>query len=96
MAKKSKLLAALDAHKSRDYEVEKQKKFQKQAEKKKRSKASSVLRLDSEEKKNVDVANNGSVPISEAESEGWESDGSEAIDPALVSQFSKRHEFTRC
>lgn len=35
MAKKSKLLAALDAHRGRDYQLEKQKKQQKQAEKRK-------------------------------------------------------------
>lgn len=38
MAKKSKLLTALDAHKGRDYEAEKRKKLQKAAEKRKRSK----------------------------------------------------------
>lgn len=38
MAKKSKLLSALDAHKNRDYELERQKKLQKAAEKKKRAK----------------------------------------------------------
>lgn len=39
MAKKSKLLSALDAHKGRDFEKERQKKLQKAAEKRKRSKA---------------------------------------------------------
>lgn len=38
MAKKSKLLSALDAHKNRDYGLERQKKMQKAAEKKKRAK----------------------------------------------------------
>lgn len=38
MAKKSKLLSALDAHKNRDYGLERQKKMQKSAEKKKRAK----------------------------------------------------------
>ncbi|KAI9736139.1 MAG: rRNA-processing protein and EBNA1-binding protein ebp2 [Cirrosporium novae-zelandiae] len=38
MAKKSKLFAALDAEKGRDYKLEKQKKLQKQAEKRKRIK----------------------------------------------------------
>lgn len=38
MAKKSKLLSALDAHKNVDYSLQKQKKLQKQAAKRKRSK----------------------------------------------------------
>jgi rRNA-processing protein EBP2 len=37
MVKKSKLFAALDAHKGRDYEKERQKKLAKAAEKKKRA-----------------------------------------------------------
>lgn len=37
MAKKSKLFAALDAHKGRDYEKERQKKLAKAAEKKKKA-----------------------------------------------------------
>lgn len=38
MAKKSKLLLALDAHKGRDYDAEKQKKLVKSAEKRKKAK----------------------------------------------------------
>lgn len=38
MAKKGKLLSALDAHKGRDFKLEHQKKLQKNAEKRKRSK----------------------------------------------------------
>lgn len=38
MAKKSKLLSALDAHKNVDYGLQKQKKLQKQAAKRKRAK----------------------------------------------------------
>lgn len=38
MVKKSKLLLALDAHKGRDYDAEKQKKMMKLAEKKKKAK----------------------------------------------------------
>ncbi|KAG5300835.1 rRNA processing protein [Histoplasma ohiense] len=50
MAKKSKLLLALDAHKGRDYQLERQKKLQKAAEKKKRAAAgdSNDTREDSE------------------------------------------------
>jgi len=36
MARKSKLLSALDAHKGRNFELERQKKLQKAAEKKKK------------------------------------------------------------
>lgn len=39
MVKKSKLLLALDAHKGRDYEAERQKKLVKAAEKRKAKKA---------------------------------------------------------
>ena len=38
MAKKSKLLLALDAHKGRNYELERQKKLQKAAAKEKKAK----------------------------------------------------------
>ncbi|KAL8695781.1 MAG: hypothetical protein Q9224_003167, partial [Gallowayella concinna] len=38
MAKKSRLLSALDAHKNLDHSLERQKKLQKQAAKRKRSK----------------------------------------------------------
>ncbi|MCJ1478801.1 rRNA-processing protein and EBNA1-binding protein ebp2 [Lambiella insularis] len=67
MARKSKLLAALDAHKGRDYKLEKQKSLQKKAEKRKRS------------KQVVQHTENGhkSVPQPGEESAGWESDESE-------------------
>lgn len=42
MAKKSKLLSALDAHKGRDYEKERQKKLAKAAEKKKKTQKGEV------------------------------------------------------
>lgn len=50
MAKKSKLLSALDAHKGRDFEKERQKKLQKAAEKRKRSKAAEEQEEDHETK----------------------------------------------
>ena len=73
MAKKSKLLAALDAHKGRDYKVEKQKKLQKQAAKKKDS---------NPQVQSLDADNHGPIgggPVNgpklepEEDSEGWES-----------------------
>ena len=81
MAKKSALLAALDAHKGRDYKLERQKKLQKEAKKRNRSKAP---KPDAEEKENLEVPTEGAVPILEVESEGWESDESEAAGPTTV------------
>ncbi|KAK3167049.1 hypothetical protein OEA41_010174 [Lepraria neglecta] len=77
---KSKLIAALDAHRSRDYKLEKQKKLQKQAAKRKKSKAPDS---NSEEKENVKADTNGSLAMPEAESDGWESD-SKAAEPTAI------------
>ena len=79
---KSKLLSALDAHRGRNYKVEKQKKLQKQAAKKKKSKAPVSNNLEQEE--DVETKINGTIPMPEAESEGWESDESEAAEPGPV------------
>ena len=81
MAKKSKLLAALDAHKGRDYKVEKQKKQQKQAEKKKRLKETQALE---EEKENNVVSTSDAGSAVQVESDRWESDESEAAGPTPV------------
>ena len=85
MAKKGKLQAALDAHKGRDYKLEKQKKQQKQAAKKKRTKAPGS---NLEEKENVEVQANGTASMPEAESDGWESDESEAAEATAVCRAS--------
>jgi rRNA-processing protein EBP2 len=59
MAKKSKLLAALDAHKGRDYEAEKRKKQIKSAEKRKKQKTGAVqTELDNEDE-NTEAQRNG-------------------------------------
>ena len=79
---KSKLLTALDAHRGRDYKVEKQKKLQKQAAKKKKSKAPVSNHL--EEEAGVESEVNGTIPMPEAESEGWESDESSTAEPGPV------------
>ncbi len=76
MAKKSKLLAALDAHKGRDHKLEKQKKLQKQAARKKRSN-SQFHSSDVEDEPIVGASFNGLKPEPEDESDGWESDESE-------------------
>lgn len=80
MAKRSKLLAALDAHRGKDYKLEKQKKLQKRAIKEKNSK----LRFKNAEVVDEETALNCSTPQLEAESDGWESDGSEDAGPAAV------------
>lgn len=80
MAKKSKLLAALDAHKGRDYRLEKQKKLQKQAAKRKKARLqtqSTEAEIEHEEETTADVPVNGTGHDLEDESEGWESDESE-------------------
>ena len=75
MVKKSKLLVALDAYKGRDYRLEKQMKQQKQAAKTKRTRSQ---RSNSEEKENVEARPYGTASVPEVESNGLESDASEA------------------
>ena len=79
---KSKLLTALDAHRGRNYKVEKQKKLQKQAAKKKKSQAPASN--DIEQKEEVETVANSTIPMPEAESEDWESDKGEAAEPGPV------------
>ena len=81
---KSKLLTALDAQKGRNYNIEKQKKLQKQAVKKKKSKAPEPY---NDEKENEQVHVNGKLDIVDAESNGWESDESEAANATAVRRF---------
>ena len=88
MSKKSKLLAALDAHQGRDYKSEKQKKLQKQAAKKIRTKAP---RSSLEEKENAEVQANSTLPMPQDESDGWESDESEAEGETAVCRASVEH-----
>ena len=82
MAKKSKLLTALDAHKGRDYRLDKQKKLQKQAIKKKKS--NTELQKQGEYDEPI-PAPSGSIAQLGLESEGWESDESEnAVDVTVT------------
>ncbi len=81
MAKKGKLLAALDSHKGRDYAAEKEKKQRKQAEKKKRLNETGTHK---EEVENQTLSTIDKVPVLQTESEGWESDESEAAQPMTV------------
>ncbi|CAD6592733.1 MAG: rRNA-processing protein and EBNA1-binding protein ebp2 [Alectoria sarmentosa] len=81
MAKKGKLLTALDAHRGRDYNLEKQKKQQKQAAKKKRTKDPES---DLGEKEIVEAQANGTPFMPEIESDGWESDESEAAQAIAI------------
>ncbi|KAI1945163.1 rRNA-processing protein EBP2 [Ophidiomyces ophidiicola] len=57
MVKKSKLLNALDAHKGRDYDKERQKKLQKAAEKKKRSRAETEEGQEQDDVENAEEEN---------------------------------------
>ena len=81
MAKKGRLLGALEAHRGRDYKLEKQKKQQKQAAKKKRTKDPGS---DLEEIENVEAQANGTSFMPEIESDGWESDESEVAEATAV------------
>jgi rRNA-processing protein EBP2 len=69
MAKKSKLLAALDAHKGRDYEAEKRKKQIKAAEKRKSQKAQTVQAVSEGEEGDQEPNRNGVKIASSAKSE---------------------------
>ena len=74
MPKKSKLLAALDAHKGKDYKLEKQKKLQKQAGKRKKLKHISEEPPIGDTDTTIDV--NGIIPQLDEGSEGYETDES--------------------
>lgn len=80
---KSKLIAALDAHKGKNYKLIKQKKQEKEAAKKRKTQAPAP---DSQEKENVEAGANGTTDPFEAESEDWESDESDIIVGAPVSR----------
>lgn len=84
MAKKSKLLAALDAHKGKDYKIEKQKKFQKQAAKRKRLNPRKENPDTELESLGAAIAVNGSSFPPQPGSDGWESDRSEEVLPVAV------------
>jgi len=87
MAKKSKLVAALDAHKGRDYNLEKQKKLQKQADKRKKSRPQ-PQQLEAENEREDGARINGVLKGSGSESEGWESEESEKAGPIAVRSCS--------
>lgn len=84
MVKKSKLLAALDAHKGKDYQHEKQKKFQKQAAKRKSKLNPPHQNPSTEVGDRNGTGVNGFIPQPEAESDGWEGDESEDVMPVPV------------
>lgn len=84
MVKKSKLLAALDAHKGKDYQHEKQKKFQKQAAKRKRKLNPPHQNPNTEVGDTNETEVNGFIPQPEAESDGWEGDESEDAMPVAI------------
>ena len=95
MAKKSKLLAALDAHKGRDYNLENQTQLQKQAERRKKSKVSKDA-SDAESTGEGGAQLNGKTSRLEEESDGWESDESEQAEPFEVCHINLCHHQMRC
>ncbi|MCJ1376959.1 rRNA-processing protein and EBNA1-binding protein ebp2 [Xylographa soralifera] len=82
MVRKSKLLAALDAHKGKDYKLEKQKALQKDAAKRKRIKAAAQELTDNAGTEPEAVENSVQRQPGE-ESEGWESDYNEEASTAV-------------
>ena len=92
MARKSKLLAALDSQKGRDFNLEKQKKLQKQAVKRKRSKACPEGQQTVEdEREDVKIVTQNSRIRAEAENDGWESGESEAALLGNVCPLHSQH-----
>ena len=91
MARKSKLLAALDAHKGRDFMLEKQKKLQKQAEKRKRLKTveKSPDADNSVESGVGGVDLNGAAAESGDENSGFESEESGGATPITVGHMNR-------
>ena len=73
MPKKSKLLAALDSHKGKDYRLERQKALRKAAARKKALKEAPEISADKSEI-GGGTAHSDGISGSLAESEGWESD----------------------
>lgn len=81
---KSRLLQALDAHKGRDYKIEKQKKQQKQAARTKKSRPSSVTA------QNVQAHSISTTSLQQAENKQLESDESEAAETTVVCRESRK------
>ncbi|MCJ1288800.1 rRNA-processing protein and EBNA1-binding protein ebp2 [Xylographa carneopallida] len=86
MARKSTLLAALDAHKGKDYKLEKQKSLQKAAAKRKRIKAAAQKSTDDTGSEPEAVGNDVQQRLGD-ESEGWESDHNEGASMATVAHI---------
>ncbi len=76
MVKKGKLRAALDAHKGRDYELEKQKKLQKKAQKAKEQRGGGVTVQEDAGKQNGEENVNWETDDENASQDGWEGLGS--------------------
>lgn len=87
MAKKSKLLAALDAHKGKDHKLEKHKKLRKLAEKRKKSRPQ-PQQLEAENEKEGGARTKDVLKGSGTESEGWESEEGEEVEPIAVGSYS--------
>ena len=64
MARKSKLLGALDAHRGRDFEAEKQKKLRKQGEKRAKSKRAAAEPIEEDDLEEDEALSNNGVSTS--------------------------------
>ena len=64
MARKSRLLGALDAHRGRDYEAEKQKRQRKQGEKRAKSKRTAAEPIEEDDSEEDEALSNDGVAIS--------------------------------
>ena len=76
MAKKSKLLAALDAHKGKNHKREHQKKLQKEAEKKRKSKQIPDSTVNHGDENVADVGGSSVKSLSDEEVDAWQTDES--------------------
>src|ERR1700730_2421360 len=96
MAKKSKLLAALDVHKGRDYEAEKRKKQIKAAEKQKSQKRQAVQADSNEPEINAGLGQSGTNGASEGQKEALGAtttlDNDDDFEDFSGSEASEEHE----
>ena len=86
MARKSKLLSALDAHRGRDYQAEKQKKLQKKATKRKAERLEDKNGVPELQEDQSQVVNG--IPKLSEESEGWESDENNESSEVVIPSHS--------
>lgn len=95
MAKRSKLLAALDTQQGKDYKLERHKKLRKQADKRKNSRPQQK-QLEAENDRGDGARSNDVLKGSGTDSEGWESEAGEETAPIAVGSYSAaKHSHTQ-